>query len=288
MSTVLEVRIPRMQREGFVLKEIEFQLEAGYMTALLGVNGAGKTTLLSLISGLLPLPEGAEVFIGGYSLRENEREAKDCMGFVFDESPFDEGISPMLMGQMYGPYYSKWNQKKYEELLDRFEIPKKRAIRKLSKGMKMKFQLAFALSHGATFLIMDEPAASLDPIFREEFMEVLSEVLEEESCGILLSSQLVSELEAKADYTLMLHQGEQMFYDSTEAILDYYRLVRGHYELFTYMKSRILGTRLSEFTAEGLIKNDGEPVRLNLECVRPTMEDLMYYIKQGIITKGMV
>ncbi len=288
MSTVLEVRIPRMQREGFVLKEIEFQLEAGYMTALLGVNGAGKTTLLSLISGLLPLPEGAEVFIGGYSLRENEREAKDCMGFVFDESPFDEGISPMLMGQMYGPYYSKWNQKKYEELLERFEIPKKRAIRKLSKGMKMKFQLAFALSHGATFLIMDEPAASLDPIFREEFMEVLSEVLEEESCGILLSSQLVSELEAKADYTLMLHQGEQMFYDSTEAILDYYRLVRGRYELFTYMKSRILGTRLSEFTAEGLIKNDGEPVRLNLECVRPTMEDLMYYIKQGIITKGMV
>ena len=268
MSTVLEVRIPRMQREGFVLKEIEFQLEAGYMTALLGVNGAGKTTLLSLISGLLPLPEGAEVFIGGYSLRENEREAKDCMGFVFDESPFDEGISPMLMGQMYGPYYSKWNQKKYEELLERFEIPKKRAIRKLSKGMKMKFQLAFALSHGATFLIMDEPAASLDPIFREEFMEVLSEVLEEESCGILLSSQLVSELEAKADYTLMLHQGEQMFYDSTEAILDYYRLVRGRYELFTYMKSRILGTRLSEFTAEGLIKNDGEPVRLNLECVR--------------------
>ena len=288
MSTVLEVRIPRMQREGFVLKEIEFQLEAGYMTALLGVNGAGKTTLLSLISGLLPLPEGAEVFIGGYSLRENEREAKDCMGFVFDESPFDEGISPMLMGQMYGPYYSKWNQKKYEELLERFEIPKKRAIRKLSKGMKMKFQLAFALSHGATFLIMDEPAASLDPIFREEFMEVLSEVLEEESCGILLSSQLVSELEAKADYTLMLHQGEQMFYDSTEAILDYYRLVRGRYELFTYMKSRILGTRLSEFTAEGLIKNDGEPVRLNLDCVRPTMEDLMYYIKQGIITKGMV
>ena len=119
-------------------------------------------------------------------------------------------------------------------------------------------------------------------------MEVLSEVLEEESCGILLSSQLVSELEAKADYTLMLHQGQQMFYDSTEAILDYYRLVRGRYELFTYMKSRILGTRLSEFTAEGLIKNDGEPVRLNLECVRPTMEDLMYYIKQGIITKGMV
>ncbi len=288
MSTVLEVKIPRLQRDGFALKEIEFSVEAGYLTALLGVNGSGKTTLLSAISGLLPLPEEADISIGGYSLKENEREAKECMGFVFDDSPFDEGMSPLLTGDMYGPYYRNWDRAKYLELLERFEIPKKRTIRKLSKGMKMKFQLAFALSHGATFLIMDEPAASLDPIFRDEFMEVLSEVLEGEDCGILLSSQLVSELEAKADYTMMLHQGEQMFCDSTENILDKFLLVRGRYELFQYMKSRILGERLSEYTAEGLIINNGDPVRLDLECIRPTMEDLMYYIKQGVVKKGMV
>ncbi len=288
MSTVLRVKIPRLQREGFALKEIDFSVEAGYLTALLGVNGAGKTTLLSVISGLLPLPEGAEVYIGGYSLQENEREAKECMGFVFDDSPFDEGMSPLLTGQMYGPYYRNWDMEKYLAYLDRFEVPKKRTIRKLSKGMKMKFQLAFALSHGATFLIMDEPASSLDPVFRDEFMEVLSEILEGEDCGILLSSQLVSELEAKADYTIMLHQGGQMFCDSTENILDKFLLVRGRYELFPYMKSRILGERLSEYTAEGLIFNDGDPVRLDLECVRPTMEDLMYYIKQGVVKKGMV
>lgn len=288
MSTVLDVKIPRLQREGFALKGIDFSVEAGYLTALLGVNGAGKTTLLSAISGLLPLPEGAEVSIGGYSLQENEREAKECMGFVFDDSPFDEGMSPLLTGQMYGPYYRNWDMEKYIAYLERFEVPKKRTIRKLSKGMKMKFQLAFALSHGATFLIMDEPAASLDPVFRDEFMEVLSEILEGEDCGILLSSQLVSELEAKADYTMMLHQGEQMFCNSTENILDKFLLVRGRYELFPYMKSRILGERLSEYTAEGIILNDGDPVRLDLECVRPTMEDLMYYIKQGVVKKGMV
>lgn len=288
MSKVLNVKIPRLQRDGFALKEIEFSVEAGYLTALLGMNGAGKTTLLSAISGLLPLPEGAEVFIGGYSLRENEREAKECMGFVFDDMPFDEGMSPLLAGQMYGPYYHDWDMKKYEAYLERFEIPKKRTIRKLSKGMKMKFQLAFALSHGAKFFIMDEPAASLDPVFRDEFMEALSEILEGEDSGILLSSQLVSELETKADYTMMLHQGEQMFYDSTENVLDKFLLVRGRYELFPYMKSRILGERLSEFSAEGLIRNDGDPVRLDLECVRPTMEDLMYYIKQGVVKKGMV
>ncbi len=288
MSTVLDVKIPRLQRDGFALKGIEFSVEAGYLTALLGVNGAGKTTLLSAVSGMLPIPEGAEVLIGGYSLREQEKEAKECMGFVFDDSPFDEGMSALLTGQIYGPYYTNWNMEKYLAYLERFEIPKKRSIRKLSKGMKMKFQLAFALSHGATFLIMDEPAASLDPVFRDEFMEVLSEVLEEEDCGILLSSQLVSELEVKADYTVMLHQGEQMFSDSTEAVLDKFLLVRGRYEQFPYMKSRILGERLSEYTAEGIILNNGDPVRLDLECVRPTMEDMMYYIKQGVVKKGMV
>ena len=272
----------------FCVKGDCFFSRSGFLTALLGVNGAGKTTLLSAISGLLPLPEDAEVFIGGYSLRENEKEAKECMGFVFDDSPFDEGMSPLLTGQMYGPYYRNWDMEKYVAYLERFEIPKKRVIRKLSKGMKMKFQLSFALSHGAKFLIMDEPAASLDPVFRDEFMEVISEILEEEECGILLSSQLVSELEAMADYTMMLHQGEQMFYDSTENIMDKFLLVRGRYELFPYMKSRILGERLSEYTAEGLIINNGDPVRLDLECVRPTMEDLMYYIKQGVIKKGMV
>lgn len=111
MGTVLEVNIPRLTREGFALKEIAFQVEAGYLTALLGVNGAGKTTLLSAISGLLPLPEGAEVKICGYSLREKEKEAKECMGFVFDDSPFDEGMSAMFTGQMYGPYYKNWNEK---------------------------------------------------------------------------------------------------------------------------------------------------------------------------------
>lgn len=288
MGTVLEVRIPRLQREGFILKEIAFRAEAGYLTALLGVNGAGKTTLLSAVSGLLPLPEEAEIVIGGYPVRENEREAKEYMGFVFEDSPFDEAMSAGFTGEMYGTYYRNWDAKRYRELLKRFEVPEKRAIRKLSKGMKMKFQLAFALSHGAKLLLMDEPAAALDPVFREEFMEIVSEVLEEESCGILLSSQLVSELEARADYTVLLHQGEQMFFGSTEELLDRFWLVRGRQELFTYMKSRILGTRLSEYAAEGLILNDGEPVRLNLECVRPGLEDILYYIKQGVIRKGTV
>ncbi len=288
MGTVLEVRIPRLQREGFILKEIAFRAEAGYLTALLGVNGAGKTTLLSAVSGLLPLPEEAEIVIGGYPVRENEREAKECMGFVFEDSPFDEAMSAGFTGEMYGTYYRNWDAKRYKELLKRFEVPEKRAIRKLSKGMKMKFQLAFALSHGAKLLLMDEPAAALDPVFREEFMEILSEVLEEESCGILISSQLVSELEARADYTVLLHQGEQVSFGSTEELLDRFWLVRGRQELFSYMKSRILGTRLSEYAAEGLILNDGEPVRLNLECVRPGLEDILYYIKQGVIRKGTV
>ena len=130
----------------FTLGPVDLEIPKGFSTALIGANGAGKTTLLTGISGLLPLPDGAEGFIGGYSLKENERDAKECMGFVFDDSPFDEGMSPLLTGQMYGPYYRNWDMTKYIAYLERFEIPKKRTIRKLSKGMKIPaYRIAFLM-----------------------------------------------------------------------------------------------------------------------------------------------
>ena len=288
MDTVLEVHIPGYVRKGFQMKEIEFSLEKGYLAALFGINGAGKTTLLSLLSGALSLPKGCEVKLSGYSIVTQGKEAKDRLGFVFDECPFEGGMSPQLVGEVFGRYYSGFEPEKYRKYLERFEIPKKKAIKKLSKGMTMKFQLAFALSHHAELILMDEPTASLDPVFREEFQEIVTEVLSEEECGMLISSQLVSELEPVADYTLLLHAGEQYYFGSTEQLLDKFRLVRGRKELFPYIKSKIIATRQKEYSEEALIYRKDEPFRLELECVRPKVEDLMYYLKNGAIRKEML
>lgn len=287
MASVLEVKLPWLQREGFALKNIDFTVENGYLTAVFGINGAGKSTLLSGLTGLLPLPEDAEVTIAGYSLKDEEKKAKDCIGFVFDDIPFELGISVRLAGEMYGKYYSEWEREVFFRYLDRFEIPKGRLLRKLSKGMQMKFQLAFALSHHAKLLVMDEPTASLDPVFRDEFTSVLREVLLDESCGMLISSQLVSEMEVQADYSLLLSKGEQIFFEKTEELLDRYLIVRGREDLFPYIKSRLLGTRKSEFSMEGLLRNDGEPMKLSLSCERPNIEDILYYIKAGVLKREL-
>lgn len=287
MEPVLKVHIPQYLRKGFAMKEIDFSVEKGYLTALVGVNGAGKTTLLSLLSGQLSLPEDAEVEIAGFSLRERGREAKNCLGFVFEDSPFDEGMSPVAVGEIFGRYYTEFDKHVYLDYLERFELPKKKPLGKLSKGMNLRFQLAFAMSHRAGLLLMDEPSASMDPVFREEFYTVLSEVLEKEECGILISTQLIAELEPLSDYMLLLHNGEQVYAGSTEELLEKFVLVRGRKELFPYMKSKILGTRQNEFFSEALIKRDNDEFRLDLQCVRPHAEDILYYLKAGIIRKEM-
>lgn len=288
MGNVLEVHIPEYSRKGFYMRDIEFSVEKGYLTALFGINGSGKTTLLSLLSGTLTLPEDSEVKVSGYSLKSQGKEAKDRIGFVFDENPFDTYMTPQMVDEIIGRYYTNYDSKLFYDYLDRFEISRKKSIRKLSKGMGMKFQLAFALAHKPELLLMDEPTASLDPVFREEFQEIITSILEKEECGILISSQLVSEMEPISDYSVLLHKGDQYYAGSMEELLDRFLVVRGRKELFPYMKSRIIAERQNEYSEEALIYKSDDPLRLDLTCTRPHVEDLMYYIKSGALTKEMM
>lgn len=288
MGNVLEVHIPEYNRKGFYMRDIDFSVEKGYLTALFGINGSGKTTLLSLLSGTLTLPEDSEVKVSGYSLKSQGKEAKDRIGFVFDENPFDTYMTPQMVDEIIGRYYTNYDSKLFYDYLDRFEISRKKSIRKLSKGMGMKFQLAFALAHKPELLLMDEPTASLDPVFREEFQEIITSILEKEECGILISSQLVSELEPISDYSVLLHKGDQYYAGSMEELLDRFLVVRGRKELFPYMKSRIIAERQNEYSEEALIYKSDDPLRLDLTCTRPHVEDLMYYIKSGALTKEMM
>ena len=310
MASFLQVEnISKSYGDKTLFRNISFNINEGDKIALIAPNGTGKSSLLKILAGLDSSDRGGEV-----------RFMKDIkvafLDQMIDFNPrntlFDEVYS--RLGKTYDVIRSYeqaiasgnareieqamaamdaadgWSaEQRIKQVLSSMKLTRlDQPMGELSGGEAKRAAIALMLLQEADFLIMDEPAASLDPVFREEFMEVLSEVLEGEECGILLSSQLVSELETKSDYTVMLHQGEQMFSDSTENILDKFLLVRGRYELFPYMKSRILGERLSEYTAEGIILNDGDSVRLDLECVRPTMEDIMYYIKQGVVKKGMV
>lgn len=287
-ENVLEVKIPFYNQNGFSLSDISFSLEKGYVAGLFGLNGAGKTTLIRLLTGNHVLPPNAEIYINGFSMKTEEKEAKNSLGFVFDRSLFPDYIKAEDVGDFFGRYYNHYHKKTYLDYLERFEISPKMKLRKLSAGMSMKQQLAFALSHEAALLVMDEPTASLDPVFREEFSILLSEITSSGDCSVLLSSQLVSEQEAQADYCLFLHQGRQIYYGATEDLLEDYLILRGRETLFPYLKSRIIGTRTEEYTAEALIRNDNEPMRLDLSVSRPHLEDILYYVKTGTLTKEVL
>lgn len=282
---VLEVNIPYYAREGFTLSNISFEVQKGFVTGIFGLNGAGKTTLLKLLSTGIGLDENMKVNVCGMPMQSRETEAKDKIGFVFDENPFWAGSSAEQCGEIMGNFYTCYDRRRYWDYLERFEIPKKKRIKSLSKGMGMKVQLAFALSHQAELLIMDEPTASLDPVFREEFSLLLADIVKEGNCGVLLSSQLISEQEKQTDFCLLIHEGKNLYYGSVEELMDAFRIVRGKKELFPYFKSKIIGTKEGEFTSEALIYRPDDSFRFDVTTELAHIDQLLYYIKTGALTK---
>lgn len=277
---LLKVEQIRKNFKGFQLGECSFSLEPGYILGLVGANGAGKSTLLQCILGMYTLDEG-EIFVDQYSLRKQEREAKDYMGFVLDQTPFEQGYSAVENGKAYGRYYHQWNQKEYETYLKKFEVPLNRKLSKCSKGMKIKMQLAFALSHSTKLLVMDEPTGGLDIVFRRELFDILRDITRTEEKGILFSTHLTEELENIADYIVYLRKGQQVFFGSIEQLREQYRIIKGSKLQLEYYKKQLIAKEVIGSYEEGLTVWDGTPFRISVEAEIPTIEKFMYYMEKG-------
>ncbi|MBC8587258.1 ABC transporter ATP-binding protein [Paratissierella segnis] len=158
--------------EKFKLDNVSFKLEPGYIMGFIGPNGSGKSTTIKLIMNLLKKDSG-EIKIFGKDHLKYEKEVKDRIGFVYDESHFYETFTIEEMKNVIAPFYSKWDDKLFYDYLKDFDLGPEYKIKTLSKGMKMKFSLAIALSHNPDLIIMDEPTSGLDPIFRREILDVL-------------------------------------------------------------------------------------------------------------------
>ena len=173
MGNILEINNLVKRYIGFKLGEISLSLEPGTILGVVGPNGAGKTTLIKSILGMV-VKESGTVNVFGKNLETDGVAIRDRIGFVSSEmmTILKGLITPQIFGKSYGRFYSKWNEKLYHDYLERFEIPASKGIGKLSQGMQMKLSLAFALSHEADLLILDEPTAGLDPIFREEILDI--------------------------------------------------------------------------------------------------------------------
>lgn len=280
MGPVLELQNVTKKFPGFTLLDVSFSLEPGFIMGFIGANGAGKSTTIKLIMNLLRRDSG-EIRVFGLDMSKHEKEIKNRIGFVYDENHFYEELTIREMKTIIAPFYRDWDDNVYKRLLKDFELPEKQRIKHLSKGMKMKFSLAIALSHHAELLLMDEPTSGLDPLIRSDLLEILVEVIQDERRSVLFSTHITSDLDRIADYITLIHEGKILFSMGKDELLEHYTLIKGEksllgQELFSYL----VGYRENQFGFEGLVtnKNELQPL-LKGKAIweRPSLEEVMLY-----------
>ncbi len=266
----------------FKLKEITLELPKGYICGLIGPNGAGKTTLFHLLLGLYRPDEG-EIMIDGMSYKDRETEIHDRIGTVLLEDLFDGALTLRQNGDEYGRYYSSYSAQVLEQYLERFGLEPGRLFRKLSKGEKLKFQFAFALSHDAKLLVLDEPTGNFDVSFREEFFKILKEFIADGERSVLLSTHLTEDLDKMADYICYLEKGYMIFAGDIEELHDTYRMVAGEdYKVKLLRKEDIIHMEKGKYGTKALVKYRPRCPYDSLTVTIPTIEELMYFItKRG-------
>jgi ABC-2 type transport system ATP-binding protein len=284
MENVIEIEALAKEYTGFWLKDVTFGIPKGFITGLVGPNGAGKTTIIKLIMNLIRR-EGGKIRVFGLDNIEHDVEIKDRIGFVYDTPYFYEDQDLQTLMSTIGPFYSKWDSKKFSSLLNRFGLSPKKKFMALSKGMKTKFALALALSHDADLIILDEPTAGLDPLFRREFLDMLTEIIQNEEKSVLFSTHITSDLDRAADYTVIIDNGEILCSLWKDEIQEKWGVVKGREDFIT-PENRILfkGWRKHPHGFEALTSDVPHVRQLLANSVmieHPTLEDLLYYLHAG-------
>jgi len=281
---MLEVKNLTKKFKNFELDNVSFKLEPGYIMGFIGPNGAGKSTTIKLIMNLLRKDSG-EIKIFGMDHVKYEKEVKDRIGFVYDESYFYEDLSIKQMKNIIAPFYSKWDDGKFNKYIEEFNLDPSQKIKKLSKGMKMKFSLALALSHDADLIIMDEPTSGLDPIFRREILDILYDVIQNGEKSIFFSTHITTDLEKIADYITFINKGKIVFSKAKDEIIENYGIVKGDIKLLdSYTRKEFIGLRETKVGFEGLTDNpDKFKRKFGNEVIieRPSLEDIMVYTVRG-------
>ncbi|MCG5105068.1 ABC transporter ATP-binding protein [Oceanobacillus alkalisoli] len=282
MENIVEFKNVSKYFKDFSLKDINLQIMKGLVTGFVGANGAGKSTTMKLIMNLLQADKG-EIKVFGKQYVNNERDIKERIGFVYDSNVFYENLNLKDIRKIIAPAYKNWSDKQFYDYIKLFELPLNKAIKTFSKGMQMKTSLALALSHDAEFIIMDEPTAGLDPVFRRELLDILKELTNDATRTLFFSTHITSDLERIADRIIFIQDGNILFHESIKDVQERYKLVKGNTNLLHQKieKSFINIDRSSnEFQA---LTNNAEEVRKSLGdqvvIEEATLEDIMFYTK---------
>lgn len=282
MDAAIHLKDVTKRYDGFTLDHITMDIPKGAIVGLVGENGAGKTTLLKAILQMLDIDKG-EIAISGRSLAELGSQWKDQAGVILSGVEFASQMHARQLGNCMRSIYKGWQDEVFEKYLRDFQIDEKKLIKDYSKGMKMKLDLAVALSHQAKILIFDEATSGLDPVARDDILDILLEFIQDEEHTALVSSHIISDLEKVADYIAFLHKGKLKFYMNKDELLYRFGVVHCTPEQYENIPERYVeGCRKSRFGCEALIR-DRESFQK--ECPEYTVDSpnieeiILFYVK---------
>ena len=283
MTNCIEVRGLCKSFDGFALKDVSFTLPGGCIMGLIGENGAGKTTTLKCLLGLLRR-DGGDVSLMGCDPWDQPRQAKAEVGVVLDDCFFHDSLRPRDVSAILAPVFPTWDDGLFRDYLDKFQLPEKKAVKELSRGMKTKLSLAAALAHRPRLLILDEATAGLDPVVRDDILEELMTFVADEDHAVLLSSHITGDLEKIADYITYLHQGQVILSAQKDEILEQYGQVGCSAAQFSALEPELVTrVRRGEFGCHVLISDRAAFHRVHPElAIEPvTLDDIMLFVGKG-------
>lgn len=280
MEYAIEVDGLTKKYEGFMLDHVSFQIPKGSIVGFIGENGAGKSTTIKAILNLIHADEGT-VKVLGKEKDPADFALKEQIGVVFDESYFPENLKLRQISNILKNLYKNWEEEKFWDYCQRFHLPEKKVYKEFSKGMKMKLSIAVALSHQAKLLILDEATSGLDPVVRNEILDIFLDFIQEEDHTVFLSSHITSDIEKISDYILLIHEGKILLFENKDELLYEYGMVRcSDAQLAKLDQAQILGIRKNAFETEVLVKNRRELEIMYPELVvdQVTIEEILLYI----------
>ncbi len=278
-ENAIEIKGITKKYDGFTLENVSFDVPKGSIMGFIGQNGAGKSTTIRSLLNIIPVDNG-EIKILGLDHIKDEKEIKERIAVVFDELPFHDVFNAKDMSRIFEGIYPKWNRNEYMRYLERFQLPRKKKIGEFSKGMKMKLQIACALSHEAELLVMDEPTSGLDPVVRDEILRIFMEYLEDGERSILMSSHITSDLEKIADSITYIDRGKILLSGYKDEILENHGVIKGSKEQLAEIDpADIVSARVNAFGAEVMV-SDREKASYKYSglMLDPTsLEEIMLY-----------
>ena len=262
---------------GFSLENFSLNLPKGSILGLAGENGAGKSTIIKLIMNAEERDAGSVKVLGTECTSPEFNDLKNCIGVVLDEANFPAVLTAKMLCSVMANTYKNWNSKLFFNYVQRFHLPENKKFKDFSRGMKMKLAIAAALSHEAKLLVLDEATGGLDPLDRDEILDLLNDFTRDEEHSVLMSSHIVSDMEKICDYFAFIHKGKLLLCDEKDKILSKYAVAKmSEAELCDIAPQALHGVKHTPYGVEALVEKRLAPETLRFE--HTSLEDIIIFL----------